>query len=203
MVKKRKLFCQISPLTYRISALKCRTIRRVSNLFLQRRPANSKLQEPLPYLLCSHRSLIRRKLVGVDPILQDNKAINLSITAPKINGIIIRPKQMFSFWALVGACTKKKGYKEGLMLRNGSLEKGIGGGMCQMTNLIHWLVLHTPLTITEHHHHDGVDIFPDCDRTVPFGTGTSILYNYLDYRFVNNTDAIYQLNMDDPRISVR
>ena len=30
---------------------------------------------------------------------------------------------------------------------------------------------------------------------IPFGTGTSILYNYLDYRFCNNTDRTYQLTV--------
>ena len=65
--------------------------------------------------------------------------------------------------------------------------------MCQFTNLIHWMVLHTPLEICEHHHHDSADFFPDYGRQVPFGTGTSIAYNYLDYRFRNPTDRVYQL----------
>ena len=50
-----------------------------------------------------------------------------------------------------------------------------------------------PLTIVEHHHHDKVDLFPDFNRQIPFGTGTSIYYNYLDYRFRNDTQALYQL----------
>ena len=54
-------------------------------------------------------------------------------------------------------------------------------------------MLHTPLQVTEHHHHDGLDLFPDYGRQIPFGTGTSILYNYLDYRFYNPTDQTYQL----------
>lgn len=45
----------------------------------------------------------------------------------------------------------------------------------------------------EHHHHDKVDLFPDFNRQIPFGTGTSIYYNYLDYRFRNDTQALYQL----------
>jgi vancomycin resistance protein VanW len=55
------------------------------------------------------------------------------------------------------------------------------------------MVLHTSMEIIEHHHHDGLDLFPDYNRQIPFGTGTSILYNYLDYRFKNNTDITYQL----------
>ena len=62
-----------------------------------------------------------------------------------------------------------------------------------MTNLIHWMILHTDMEITEHHHHDQIDLFPDFKRTIPFGTGTSIVYNYLDYRFKNTTNLTYQL----------
>lgn len=62
----------------------------------------------------------------------------------------------------------------------------------QFSNLIHWMVLHAPLTITEQHH-DQFDLFPDFGRQVPFGTGTSIFYNYLDYRFHNDTEQTYQL----------
>ena len=80
-----------------------------------------------------------------------------------------------------------------MTIANGQTRAGIGGGLCQFTNLIHWMVLHTPLTIVEHHHHDAIDLFPDYNRQVPFGTGTSILYNYLDYRFKNETDTTYQL----------
>ena len=64
-----------------------------------------------------------------------------------------------------------------------------------MSNLIHWMVLHSELTITEHHHHDGLDLFPDFGRQIPFGTGTSISYNYLDYRFENKTDKVFQLKL--------
>ena len=53
--------------------------------------------------------------------------------------------------------------------------------------------VHHAVNRNEHHHHDGVDLFPDFGRVVPFGTGTSILYNYKDYRFKNNTDQHFQL----------
>ena len=192
MKRNRKLFCEISPVAYKISIRKGIIVRHIKNLFS---PAIAREKSPqkLPYLVYSSNSLIRRQLGNVDHKLQENKAVNLSIAAPKVSGILIKPDQEFSFWALVGACTLRKGYKEGLIIQSGKTGKGVGGGMCQFTNLIHWLVLHSPLTITEHHHHDGIDLFPDFGRVVPFGTGTAIMYNYLDYRFKNTTDAAYQL----------
>lgn len=124
--------------------------------------------------------------------LQKNKAKNLSLASPKINGIIIKPGETFSFWKLVKRCRENDGYKEGLTISSGKPSSGIGG-MCQLSNLIHWMILHTDIEIREHHHHDQIDLFPDFKRVIPFGIGTSIMYNYLDYRFKNTTNITYQL----------
>ena len=189
----RRLFCTLSPFTYKISIFKCRIIRYLQDIHIHSRFATKKSEELLPIVIYRHNSLIRRKLGNVNMELQENKAVNLSLAAPKISNVLIRPGEIFSFWKLVGPCTASKGYKEGLVIKKNEPDSGIGGGMCQFTNLIHWMVLHTDLEITEHHHHDRVDLFPDYNRQIPFGTGTSIFYNYLDYRFINNTANTYQL----------
>ncbi len=192
-MKERKLFCELSPAAYKLSALRCRTVRRLRDTCAPGTFARRRSGVALPVCIYQHRSLMRRQLGDVDPRLQENKVVNLNLAAPKVSGILIGPGETFSFWRLVGRCTKKMGYREGLTISGGRTSSGIGGGMCQFTNLIHWLVLHTPLDIVEHHHHDGVDLFPDYGRQVPFGTGTSIVYNYLDYRVKNNTAQVYQL----------
>lgn len=190
---KRQMFCEISPFTYGISVWKNILLRKIKNMLGGVKFAKIKSSHKLPCMVFEHKSVIRRVLSGVDEILQENKAVNLSIAAPKVNGIIIYPGEVFSFWKLVGNCNQKKGYKEGLTISNSTPSSGVGGGMCQFTNLIHWMVMHSPLDIVEHHHHDQYDLFPDYQRKVPFGTGTSISYNYLDYRFANNTDTPFQL----------
>lgn len=190
---KRKLFCEISPAAYRISVEKNILLRRLRDLRRDDKFARDKSDTPLGELICAHQSLIRRRLGNVDMRLQENKAVNLSIAAPRVNGILIRPGETFSFWRLVGRDSKRRGFREGMTISGGKVSSGTGGGMCQFTNLIHWMVLHSELTITEHHHHDGFDLFPDCGRKIPFGTGTSIMYNYLDYRVRNDTDRTYQL----------
>ena len=126
--------------------------------------------------------------------LQKNKVVNLQLASKKIDGIIIKPGEEFSFWNLVGNATKRKGYLEGLVISNSKMKKGVGGGLCQMANMIHWLVLHTPLEVTEMHHHSDA-LFPDVKRRVPFGTGTSICYKALDYRFKNVTKYPVQIRV--------
>lgn len=190
---KRKLFCELSPLAYRISVQRMILTRKWRDLLSPTTFAMQRSEDPLPAVVYRHNSLIRRKLGNVDLHLQENKAVSLGIAAPLVNGIIIRPGETFSFWNLVGRCTEARGYREGLVISNGKADSGIGGGLCQFTNLLHWMVLHSELTIVEHHHHGEVDLFPDFNRQIPFGTGTSIIYNYLDYRVRNDTDQAYQV----------
>jgi hypothetical protein len=166
-MSKRKLFCEISPVTYKISALKCRISRYLKDIIKGIKFARVKQNELLPVVIYSHKSLIRRRLGNVNMELQENKAVNLKIASAKVSHIVIKPGEVFSFWHLVGDCTEKEGYKKGLTISNGGTSSGIGGGMCQFTNLIHWIVLHTPMKIVEHHHHNGFDLF---HRAITFVT---------------------------------
>ena len=189
----RKLFCELCPLAYVISRWKGIALRHLRDLRHSGAFARSRREEPLPVPVYRHASPIRRRLGNVDMRLQENKAANLRLAAPKVSGILVRPGETFSFWRLVGPTSARKGYREGLMIKRGRPSQGIGGGLCQFTNLLHWMVLHSPLRVVEYHHHDGFDLFPDCGRQIPFGIGTSISYNYLDYRFQNPTEATFQL----------
>ena len=192
---ERKLFCEISPLTYRLSMEKEILRRHLKDFLGKTRFARERTADSLPVLVYQHKSLIRRRLGNVNMQLQENKATNLALAVTHIDGLLIRPGETFSVWKLIGRTTRRKGYKEGLTIARGEPSQGIGGGLCQLSNLIHWMVLHSDLTITEHHHHDGLDLFPDFGRQIPFGTGTSISYNYIDYRVKNETANTYQLRL--------
>lgn len=192
---KRKLFCEISPFTYRLSMEKEILKRHLIDLRAHTAFAKERKNDSLPTMVYRHASLIRRRLGNVNMQLQENKATNLALAVKCIDGILIRPGETFSIWKMIGRTSKRKGYKEGLTITKGEPAQGIGGGLCQLSNLIHWMVLHSDLTITEHHHHDGLDLFPDFGRQIPFGTGTSISYNYIDYRVKNETQNTYQLRL--------
>ncbi|MBD7966756.1 MULTISPECIES: VanW family protein [Paenibacillus] len=148
----------------------------------------------LPYKVASHKTPLLRKLKDVDMWLQHNKIINLKIAMKRLNGIIIQPGETFSYWKLIGNPNRRKGYVEGMVLFYGGFKPGIGGGLCQLSNLLYWITLHTPLQITERHRH-SYDVFPDSGRSQPFGSGATCAYNYLDLRITNPTDRPYQLTL--------
>lgn len=81
-----------------------------------------------------------------------------------------------------------------MQLKMGEVKTGIGGGICQLANLLYWMALHTPLVVIERHHH-SFDPFPDSGRTLPFGSGASVFYNYVDLRFYNPTNQSFQIKV--------
>ena len=189
----RKLFCDINPACYEISLRKEIMKRHLKDFFSKEKISGKRDSENfLPNIVKSHSSILIRKLHGVDLRLQENKVTNIMLACNKVNGIIINPGETFSYWKTVGKAKKKDGYKKGLVIVQNGFASGYGGGLCQMANMIHWLVLNSPLDVTELYHHSDA-LFPDERRRVPFGTGTSVCYNSLDYRFKNNTDQKVQI----------
>jgi len=194
MQKSRKLLSQRHPLFYFLSVWTRRIRRYFDWYFGSKKYANKLTNKKLGFRVKKHQSVLLKKLGGSDMQLQINKLTNLKIAAKQISGILIYPNETFSFCKLVGLPTKKKGYLLGMELSFGKARAGIGGGICQISNLIHWLVIHSPLTVTERYHH-SFDPFPDDGRVLPFGSGATIFYNYRDYQFANNTEQTFQINL--------
>lgn len=139
-----------------------------------------------------HSSLLMRDLSEQEMVLQRNKVVNLRLASGRVDGLLIRPGETFSFNRIVGNCTARKGYVEGMKLSNGDAESGVGGGICQLANLLHWMFLHAPLTIVERSEH-SFDPFPDKGRVLPWGVGCSIVWNYVDLVVRNDTPYTFQL----------
>jgi vancomycin resistance protein VanW len=155
----------------------------------------------LPYIIASHQTPLIRPLQKADMQLQYNKITNLRLAAERLNGLVVQPGEAFSFWRLVGKPTRRKGYLQGMVLSNGAVCSGTGGGLCQLSNLIYWMTLHSSLTVTERSRHN-YDVFPDSNRLQPFGSGATVVYNYVDLKINNNTEWPYQLliKLDDQNL---
>ncbi|MCL2171305.1 MAG: VanW family protein [Defluviitaleaceae bacterium] len=158
----------------------------------------------MPHEHFAHQTPLFRQLKDVDMYLQYNKVENLKIALPRISGVILHPGETLSYWRLIGRPTRRKGYLPGMILDSGRFLAGVGGGLCQLSNLIFWMALHTPLTITERHRH-GYDVFPDADRTQPFGSGATCYWNYGDLMLRNDTPHQFQLllNLTDTHLAGR
>lgn len=187
----KKILVKI-PFAYTLRVHQLRWSRSLRNQFSTF--ATQRSESPLPQVMKRHQSLLRRKLGSSNPRLQENKITNLGIAISRMNGVVIHPGETFSYWKLVGKPSKRKGYIEGLQLSRGEVRTGVGGGLCQLANLLYWLALHSPLEVAERHHH-SFDPFPDDHRVLPFGSGASVFYNYVDLRFHNSTSQPFQFNL--------
>ncbi|MCK5035680.1 MAG: VanW family protein [Candidatus Sabulitectum sp.] len=190
----RKPLSSRNPFFYRISVGLRRLKRRCSWSFNGETYSSDLTEDVFPCVVVSHRSLLLRKLAGTDIDLQKNKVQSLRIAVSFIDGLVVAQSEVFSFWKLVGNPVSSRGFPAGLQLSFGKLTSMAGGGLCQLTNLLYWMVLHTPLLVTERHRH-STDPFPDYKRTVPFGTGATVFYNYVDLAFRNDTSSSFQLKI--------
>ena len=156
--------------------------------------AKERRQDSLPYLQASHETPLLRQLRGEDMELQRNKVVNLRLAVEKLDGVLLRPGETLSYWRLIGKPSARRGYLPGMVLFLGRIGSDVGGGLCQLSNLIFWMTLHTDLTVVERYRHSH-DVFPDAHRSQPFGTGATCAYPHRDLMIRNDTRETYQLRL--------
>jgi vancomycin resistance protein VanW len=84
--------------------------------------------------------------------LQYNKVRNLQLAGHAPERDHHQTGETFSFCRLVGKPTRRKGYLEGMELAHGEARRARVAASASFQP-DQWLVLHSPLTITERHHH--------------------------------------------------
>jgi vancomycin resistance protein VanW len=182
------------PALYWLRVWQKRLFRQLAWRFSRTPYATTAIPERLPFRYLKHTSKLIRKLGDSDIALQHNKVINLKLAVGSVDGVVIGPGEYFSFCRLVGRPTLKRGYVEGMELSFGEARTGVGGGICQLSNLIHWMAIHSPLVVVERSNH-SFDPFPDEGRVLPFGSGAAIFYNYVDLVLHNPTNLHFQLKL--------
>ena len=166
--------------------------------------AEVKPETLLSYRLFETSCPLYNRETGFDMVYQENKVFNLKLAAATLDRVIIRPHETFSFWKLVRYANRDIPYKDGLTVVDGRLTTAPGGGMCQMSNLLFWMFLHTPLTIVERHGHDVKD-FPEPPSDAPKGVEATVSEGWLDLKVKNETEMSFQIHItfDEAHISGR
>lgn len=112
---------------------------------------------------------------------------NIKITAGRLDGVLIKPGDTFSFNDTVGDVSKETGYKEAYVIKDGRTVLGDGGGVCQDSTTLFRAVLAAGLPVVERRAHSyrvgyyEQDSSPGFDATV-FAPTT-------DFKFKNDTPA--------------
>lgn len=148
----------------------------------------------LPRLLFESRCPMYNTDTGFDMTYQENKVHNLKLAAAKLDGLLIRPGETFSFCLATRSADRKTPYKDGLVVVDGRLTTAYGGGLCQITNLLFWVFLHSPLTIVERHGHLVKD-FPEPESDAPIGVDATVAEGWKDLKVKNETEQTFQISI--------
>ncbi|RXM78583.1 hypothetical protein DP144_02830 [Clostridium tetani] len=111
---------------------------------------------------------------------------NIKLATNSIDGTLLLPGDVFSFNEVVGNPTTEKGYKESNIIVNNKLEKGVGGGLCQVSTTLYNSIIRSNIKSLERKNHSIIPSYvePGLDSTVSYGN--------IDYKFKNTlTYPIY------------
>ena len=108
----------------------------------------------------------------------------MSITCSALNGTVVKSGETFSFCNTVGKATPERGYKEAEIFdKDGNIQKGYGGGNCQVSSTLYNAVLQVPtLTVIERHEHSRKVSY------VEEGKDAAVSYGSVDFKFRNDND---------------
>ena len=191
---KKKRITQLFPFLLTVRGKQRKIIFYAKMRFDQNRYARTIVTKFLPFCAYKTKSKLLNENTGRDMIYQENKVFNLKLAAKTLNGILIKPGETFSFWQAVRCADRKISYKDGLAVINGKLTTTRGGGLCQMSNLIFEVFLHSPLDIVERHTHK-IRRFPSALMDRPEGIDATVSEGLLDLKVKNKTDETFQLGI--------
>jgi vancomycin resistance protein VanW len=141
-------------------------------------------RERFGFTLAAHASPLERVPGALPRELQRGKETNVRLASEILDGTLLPPGETFSYHHALGRPSRRRGFRPGLELRDGRPSHGIGGGLCQVSNGLYWTAVQAGMEIVERHRH-GLDLFPDHQRTVPFGCGATVLWRHTDLRIRN------------------
>jgi hypothetical protein len=129
--------------------------------------------------LCRAKAPLWTQVTPEEFPLTAGKVQNLRAACRHLHRVEVPAGQVFSFWKQLGRTTRKRGFVAGRELRSGCLVPNLGGGLCQLSGLLHAAALDAGLEVVERHEHSrvlpGTSVDPERDATV--------FWNYVDLRF--------------------
>ncbi|SDF57020.1 VanW family protein [Sporolituus thermophilus] len=131
--------------------------------------------------LASIDGIIAAYTTQFDP-RDENRTQNVQLAAKSINGVLVRPGDVFSFNTHVGPRLAEHGYREAPVFVDGRLSTDWGGGVCQVSSTLYNAVLLADLEIEERTAHFRPPGY------VPLGQDATVADNQLDFKFRNTTD---------------
>lgn len=114
------------------------------------------------------------------------RAINIRVAAGYLNGVVVPPGDTFSFLDAVAPITLDRGYVEGYVIAAERTQKGVGGGVCQVSTTAFRAAFWSGLPFEERHQHAYRVSWYE-SKGEPVGFDAAVFDPGVDMRFVNSS----------------
>ena len=125
---------------------------------------------------------------------------NITLSASKFNGTLIKPGEIFSFNDTLGDVSAYTGYQQAYIIKNGRTVLGDGGGVCQVSTTLFRAILDAGLPVVERRAHSYRVSYYEQDSAPGFDA--TVYGPFIDLKFKNDTPGhlLVQTRVD-PRTS--
>lgn len=110
---------------------------------------------------------------------------NIALAASRLNGVLIKPGEVFSFNQALGDVSVYTGYQQAYIIKEGRTILGDGGGVCQVSTTLFRAALAAGLPITQRQAHSYRVSYYEQDSKP--GIDATVYAPSVDLRFKNDT----------------
>ncbi|HUP27723.1 MAG TPA: VanW family protein [Chloroflexia bacterium] len=116
------------------------------------------------------------------------RATNIKVAAGLLNGAVVPPGGTFSFLQAMGGIDEQHGFVEGYVIAAERTQRGVGGGVCQVSTTAFRAAFWSGLHITERNQHSYRVGWYEANGE-PVGFDAAVFDPGVDLKFVNDTQG--------------
>jgi vancomycin resistance protein YoaR len=116
------------------------------------------------------------------PVTDRDRNFNLKLAASKLDGVVLKPGEEFSFNATVGERSEKEGYKVAHVITAGEMVDGLAGGTCQISTTLFGAAFFAGLEIVKTTNHSRPSAY------TPLGFDATVVWPNTDLKLKNPYD---------------
>ena len=111
-----------------------------------------------------------------------DRNFNLKLAASKLNGVVLKPNEEFSFNATVGERSQRMGYKVAHVITAGEMVDGLAGGTCQISTTLFGAAFFGGIDIVKTINHSRPSAY------TPLGFDATVVWPDVDLKLKNTYD---------------
>lgn len=116
------------------------------------------------------------------PVTDRDRNFNLKLAASKLNGVVLKPNEEWSFNAQVGERSQRMGYKVAHVITAGEMVDGLAGGTCQISTTLFGAAFFGGLDIVKTTNHSRPSAY------TPLGFDATVVWPDTDLKLKNPYD---------------